>query len=101
MISLDLYHLTGQRDKESAAREQRTEIEKTLKEGEREREGEIIIKYFTYRKNVHLSTGTVGAPGLVALGVGVFICNSHDFKNVMVQRELHVLKRRVAVKCTT
>ena len=38
LISIDLYHLTGQRDKESAAREQRTEIEKTLKEGERESE---------------------------------------------------------------
>ena len=31
----DLYHLTGQRDKESAAREQCTEIEKILKEGKR------------------------------------------------------------------
>ena len=28
--------MTGQRDKESAAREQCTEIQKTLKEGERE-----------------------------------------------------------------
>ena len=40
LTSLDLYHLTGQRDKESAAREQRTEIEKILKEGERESERE-------------------------------------------------------------
>ena len=39
LVPADLYHLTGQRDKEGAAREQCTEIEKTLKEGREEERG--------------------------------------------------------------